>query len=70
MKKISIVIMNENVIDQVLNIEKVKIVDISDYTSSTDLTITLLNGTELNISIKEKQNYQLIIEKDGVEDEA
>jgi sRNA-binding regulator protein Hfq len=69
MKKISIVIMNENVIDQVLNLEKVKSIDVTDYRTSTDLNITLLNGVELQISIKEK-NYQLIIEKEGGEDEA
>lgn len=69
MKKISIVIMNGNVIDQVLNIEKAKSIDVTDYRTSTDLTITLLNGVELSISIKDK-NYQLIIEKDGEEDEA
>ena len=69
MKKISIIIMNGNVVDQVLNLEKAKSIDVTDYRTSTDLNITLLNGVELQISIKEK-NYQLIIEKDGDEDEA
>lgn len=69
MKKISIVIMNGDFIDQVLNLENAKSIDVTDYRTSTDLNITLLNGVELQISIKEK-NYQLIIEKDGKEDEA
>lgn len=69
MKRISIIIMNDELVDQVINLDKVKSIDVTDYKTSTDLNITLLNGVELNISIKEK-NYQLIIEKVGEEDEA